>query len=126
MKARCGPWEMCLALTVVLPLGQGRALAGAKGTTLTVVDIATDDTDAMNLEDTEPSIAVNPINPDEIAVVTFSERWGPSAMAPVWKSSDGGTSWRKVFQIPMPRPGLSGPDDQRIAFDANGSLFGPQ
>jgi len=120
ISKRLASW---LALAAFLHPGPSLALAAANGATLTLVDIATDDTDPMNLDDSEPSIAVNPINPDEIAVVAFSERWSSSARAPVWKSSDGGASWRKVFQIPIPRAGLIGPDDQRIAFDANGSLF---
>jgi len=88
-----------------------------------IVDIATDALDPNNLADTEPSIAVNPANNREIAIVAFSENWGPNAMAPVWKSSDGGVTWRKVLQIPQPQAGLSGPGDQKIAFDATGRLF---
>jgi len=89
----------------------------------TLVDIANDATDPSNLADTEPSIAVNPLDPSKIAVVSFSENWGPNNMAPVWKSDDGGATWRKVFQIPQPAPGSSGPGDQKIAFDAAGKLY---
>jgi hypothetical protein len=72
---------------------------------------------------TEPSIAVNPRNPKQIAVVAFSGNWGPSSGAPVWKSDDGGTTWRKVLQLPQPAAGQSGPGDQKIAFDRNGNLY---
>jgi hypothetical protein len=68
-------------------------------------------------------MAVNPQNPNQIAVVTFSEGWGPTAGAPVWKSDDGGTSWRKVFQIPQPNAVSGGPGDQNIGYDGNGKLF---
>jgi CARDB protein len=88
-----------------------------------LVDIANDASDPFNLGDTEPSIAVNPTDPNKIAVVSFSENWGPDRMAPVWKSDDGGATWRKVFQIPQPAPGLGGPGDQKIAFDAAGRLY---
>jgi hypothetical protein len=99
-------------------------LAGpAEGLGATIVDVATDATDPSNLADTEPSIAVNPVDPMKIAIVSFSETWGPSAMAPVWKSDNGGASWRKVPQIPQPAPGSSGPGDQKIAFDATGKLY---
>jgi hypothetical protein len=92
-----------------------------------LVDIATDATDPLNLDDSEPSIAVNPANPMQIAVVTFSGNWGTGVMAPVWWSTDGGTTWTKLFQIPQPPAAavgaLSGPGDQKIAFDAAGNLF---
>src|SRR5690348_12440496 len=67
-----------------------------------LVDIASDQTDPDNLADAEPSIAVNPVDPSKLAVVTFSGFWLGSNSAPVWKSDDGGTTWRKVFQIPQP------------------------
>ena len=60
------------------------------GNSQTIKDIATNATDPSNLADTEPSIAVDPSNPLRIAVVSFSEPWGASVMAPVWKSTDRG------------------------------------
>jgi hypothetical protein len=99
---------------------------GATTTTATIVDIATDASDPLNLADTEPSIAVNPRDPNEIAVVSFSEPWSatdPSVMAPVWKSRDGGTTWQKIKQIPRPAADLDGPGDQKVIYDANGRLF---
>jgi len=86
-------------------------------------DIATDALDPSNLGDTEPSIAVNPRNTREIAVVAFSENWTPTAGAPVWKSGDRGRTWRKVFQIVSPATGQSGPNDQKIDFDDNGNIY---
>lgn len=91
--------------------------------TIPLVDIATDATDPQNLDDAEPSIAVNPANPLEIAVVAFSGNWDPEHAAPVWKSRDGGVSWSKVPQIPEPAPQLLGPGDQKIAFDSDGKLY---
>ena len=67
-----------------------------------VVDIATNATDPFNLSDTEPSIAINPVNPMEIVVVTFSEGWGPGQPAPIWRSTNGGTTWAKLFVLPQP------------------------
>ena len=86
-------------------------------------DIATDALDSLNLADTEPSIAVNPKNTKEIAIVSFSENWGVGTNAPVWKSSDRGNTWRKVTQIVQPGAGLGGPGDQKIDFDTAGRLF---
>src|SRR4051794_38629089 len=97
------------------------AAAGAgfyDATTAKILDIATDATDPQNLADTEPSIAVNPKNPKEIAIVSFSQPWDPndaSVMAPIWKSRDGGLTWKKIRQIPRPVAGREGPGDQKIA-----------
>jgi hypothetical protein len=88
---------------------------------LFIKDIATDALDPSNLADTEPSIAVNPLNRREIAIVTFSENWSTTAGAPVWKSSDRGRTWRKVFQVVQPGA-TGGPNDQKVDFDAEGRL----
>jgi hypothetical protein len=88
-----------------------------------IVNIAVDSTDPFNLSDTEPSIAVNPLNPQEIVVVSFSENWGPGVLAAVWRSLDGGNTWSKTFQLPEPATGFSGPRDQKLAFDSAGRLY---
>src|SRR5580692_7968408 len=90
---------------------------------LFVRDIATDALDPSNLADTEPSIAVNPEHPRHIAIVTFSENWSAAKGAPVWKSSDSGKTWTKVFQVVQPTPGEFGPGDQKLDFDANGRIY---
>jgi hypothetical protein len=86
-------------------------------------DIASDALDPNNLSDTEPSIAVNPQNSKDIAVVSFSENWNATTGAPVWKSSDRGVTWRKVFQVMQPAAGQWGPGDQKIDYDANGNIY---
>jgi hypothetical protein len=88
-----------------------------------LVDVATDATDPNSFSDTEPSIAVNPTNPLDIAVVTFAEPWGPGEKAPVWRSSDGGKTWRKERMLPQIDPGFGGPADQALTFSATGRLF---
>jgi hypothetical protein len=88
-----------------------------------LVDIATDSSDPGHFADTEPSIAVNPANPLDIAVVTFSEPWGPGEKAPVWRSSDGGRTWRKDRILPQIDPGFGGPADQQLVFSSSGKLF---
>jgi len=90
---------------------------------LFVHDIATDALDPSNLSDTEPSIAVNPEHPSHIAIVAFSENWSAATGSPVWKSSDSGKTWTKVFQLVQPNPGEFGPGDQKLDFDANGHIY---
>lgn len=53
--------------------------------------------------DTEPTIAINPLNPNEIVITAFSGGWGVNA--PLWHSTDAGVTWRKRFTIPPP-PGV--------------------
>lgn len=87
-------------------------------------DIATNATDPFDMDDSEPSIAVNPLNPLEIAIVTFSEQqWGMGLNAPVWKSIDGGLNWTKEFILPPPAASAFRPCDQKIQFDRNGNLI---
>lgn len=80
-------------------------------------------TDEMN--DGETSIAVNPVNPNEITITAFSGAWG--RRAPLWHSIDGGQTWTKLFTIPVP-PGVPGtggcPCDQTIEYGRGTQLFG--
>jgi hypothetical protein len=115
-----------LASATLLNSGSGAASPRAAmmaGCSATLVDIATDATDPSNNGDTEPSIAVNPVNPMEIAVVAFSGGWSATTMAPVWKSSDGGGTWRRVPQLPQPVASSTAPGDQKVAYDSAGRLF---
>lgn len=47
--------------------------------------------------DSEPSIAINPNDPDEIVILAFSGTSGGNA--PVWHSTDGGNTWSKLFTM---------------------------
>jgi hypothetical protein len=134
MKSDSTQLKLCLAVLAAVFVLTFSARLQAQ----VMIDIATDLTDPCNFADSEPSIAVNPLNSREIAVLTFSEGWGPSrnsrtelpckttqdeSPAPVWKSLDGGVTWRKEFIIPQSRDGQGGPVDQRVAFDAAGRLI---
>jgi hypothetical protein len=71
-------------------------------------------TDMSN--DGEPSIAINPLNTNEIVITAFSGIWNPNA--PLWHSLDGGSTWTKQFTIPPP-PGITTgncPCDQAVDF----------
>jgi hypothetical protein len=78
----------------------------------------------------EPSVAVNPLDPNQIVVTTFAYGVfidsGPGASkASVWYSTDGGADWTIRFPIPnSPAPGQGVPNDQTIAYDSNGVLHG--
>jgi hypothetical protein len=75
----------------------------------------------------EPSLAINPLNPKEIAIATFAYgNWvPPETNASIWYSTDGGADWGIRFPInAQPAPGQFVPDDQVIAYDQNGVLHG--
>jgi hypothetical protein len=76
----------------------------------------------------EPSIAVNPTDPTNIAIVSFNYPVFVGLPAVdgkdgVWYSTDGGADW--VIRFPVPTNPVSGegtPNDQKIAYDSAGNL----
>ncbi len=118
LRVRAGLFSWASATFLFAAMGSGSAWGQAR-----IVDIANNVNDPSNLDDSEPSIAVNPLNPMEIVIVTFSEPWGTGVSAPVWKSTDGGFTWHKVTQIGAPSATLAGPNDQKIGFDSAGRLY---
>jgi hypothetical protein len=72
----------------------------------------------------EPSVVVNPTNPQEIIISSFAYgSWISSSTAQLWHSTDGGNSWFVSFS--MPTPFLGGTffvDDQIFAYDNSGML----
>jgi hypothetical protein len=79
-------------------------------------------TDTFN--DGETSIAINPLNPQEIVITAFSGSWG--ANAPLWHSTDGGLTWTKQFTIPAPPgvPAAGCPCDQTVDYGGGDQLSG--
>jgi hypothetical protein len=90
-----------------------------------LVDIATNLTDPNNLVDAEPSIAINPTNPKQIAVVSFSGGWSQATglRGPVWMSTNGGASWTKDLVLVAPTAASTGSGDQAVVFSNTGQLF---
>ncbi|MCU1264036.1 MAG: hypothetical protein JWM21_354 [Acidobacteria bacterium] len=78
--------------------------------------------------DSEASIAVNPSNPNEIVLTTFSGSWTSSNQAPLWQSLDGGNLWTKQFSVPIPTGRASTatgcPCDQTVDFGPANTLTG--
>jgi hypothetical protein len=89
-------------------LGATRINLAGFPATLFIRDVIISNTDP-NLKNTnhasnsEPSIAVNPVHPQEIEILAFTAGWG--ANAPVWHSQNGGGIWTEESTIPNP-PGL--------------------
>jgi hypothetical protein len=78
-------------------------------------------------QDSEPSIAVNPQNPSQIAITAFTPPDPGLLNSPIYYSLDGGFTWHLNFDMPYGQnaTGLQFPGDQTIAFSADGNeLFG--
>ncbi|HKR63625.1 MAG TPA: sialidase family protein [Thermoanaerobaculia bacterium] len=90
-----------------------------------IVDIANNATDPNNLVDAEPSIAVNPLNNNQIAVVSFSGGWSTATglRGPVWRSNDGGATWTKQLQLVAPSAASTGSGDQNVVWTKSGVLL---
>lgn len=98
--------ELLLIGSLVLSSGCKKASLVAEAShessqTIQLVDIATDATDPYDSSDTEPSIAVNPTNPNEISVVAFSGAWGDGGRET--EVSTGVTCRRYLHQHPVGR-----------------------
>ncbi|WP_137816965.1 Ig-like domain-containing protein, partial [Gandjariella thermophila] len=74
----------------------------------------------------EPSIAVNPANPNQIVITRFNNKWNSGA-ADLLYSTDAGHTWTEENTIPTP-PGIGGtalcPCDQTVDYGRDGTLYG--
>ncbi|MGH9472156.1 MAG: hypothetical protein ACRD1M_05390 [Terriglobales bacterium] len=55
----------------------------------------------MGLEDTQAigRIAIDPVNPDVVYVAALGHLWGPNAQRGLFKTTDGGRTWKKALFI---------------------------
>ena len=71
----------------------------------------------------EPSAAVNPLNPSQIVVSSFSFGTSSTSIgANIFYSTTGGTSWTSQFSVPAPGAGITTPRDWNFAYDSTGLL----
>lgn len=76
-------------------------------------------------DDAECGIAIDPRNPNRIAVSSFSGySTGHNGRAPIFYSTDGGGTWTKYYNLIQPPPGHPVPNDQTFDFGRSGALFG--
>ena len=92
-----------------------------------VVNIVPNARSSEAVQDSEPSIAVNPQNPSQIVVTAFTPADPGLVSSPLYYSLDGGFTWHLNFDVPYGSTltGTQMPGDLSIAFSADGSeLFG--
>jgi hypothetical protein len=72
-------------------------------------------------QDSEPNIAVNPQNPNQIVGTAFTPAPTGGAYAPIYISTDGGNTW--ALRTVVPGNGFVGTSDISIAFGSTGGML---
>jgi hypothetical protein len=74
----------------------------------------------------EPFVAVNPLDPNDVLISSFSFSTATSSSgdANVFYSTNGGAFWTSRFSVPPPVSGVTIPGDWTFAYDSTGSLHG--
>jgi hypothetical protein len=86
---------------------------------ITVVNMVPQSLSGETNQDSEPNIAVNPANPLQIAGSAFTPSPMGGANAPIYVSTDGGTSW--TLNNIVPSAGGSGTGDITLKFAGTSS-----
>jgi hypothetical protein len=102
-----------MVASMILASAPAAALAQVSSyQTIRVVDAIVSNTDSSlnamdGFTDHESSIAINPQNPLEVVVLGFSDGFAMIPNHPLFRTTDGGVTWTKVFSVPEP-PGIPG------------------
>jgi hypothetical protein len=90
---------------------------------ITVVNITPQALSGETNQDSEPNIAVNPANPQQIAATAFTPDPMGGALAPIYVSTDGGATW--VLNSIVPSAGGIGTGDITTRFGGTSNrLYG--
>ena len=89
-------------------------LLPARAATVTVVDVIPASASFETWQDSEPSIAINPKHPEQMAISALTQNYASptSALAPIFVSSDSGQTWMANAVL----PGGSWTADVTLAF----------
>src|SRR6267142_6935614 len=90
---------------------------------ITVVNIVPNALSGESNQDSEPNIAVNPANPNEIAISAFTPDPMGGANGPIFVSTDGGGSWALNAIIPSQTGSTTGTGDITPRFGSAGNRF---
>jgi hypothetical protein len=74
-------------------------------------------------QDSEPTIAVNPSNPLQIAASAFTPDPGGGNLAPIYVSTDGGNTWVLNSIVPSDAASGSATADITVAFSASNNVL---
>ncbi len=74
-------------------------------------------------QDSEPTLAVNPVNPLQIAASAFTPDPGGGNLAPIYVSTDGGNTWLLNSIVPSDAASGSMTADITVAFSSSNSVL---
>ena len=89
---------------------------------ITVVDIIPQSLSGETNPDSEPNLAVNPANPQQIAASAFTPNPAGSGDAPIFVSTDGGNTWS--LQVIVPSDSMTADITLRFASSSNNLYAG--
>jgi hypothetical protein len=87
--------------------------------TFTVVNIIPRSLSGETNQDSEPNLAVNPTNPQQLVASAFTPNPAGSGDAPIYVSTDGGNTW--TLQAIVPSDQMTA--DITVRFGGNGNLY---
>ena len=94
----------------------------APAATVLVVNMIPKSLSGEEHQDSEPTIAVNPSDPSQIAGSAFTPDPGGGPRAPIYVSTDGGRTWRLNSIVPGNDPG-SGTNDITLHFGGTSNVL---
>jgi hypothetical protein len=111
-------------------LGDVVQVSGASGLTGCTAGASEDFAEAYDNAEVEPQVAVNPTDPDEMVGVAQQDRWpdGGARGLTSWMSTDGGSSWSKLPDVPWAAC-QGGPErfgrvtDPWVSYDRAGNIY---
>ena len=106
-------FRLLSGVSVVAVIGLLSAAPAVRATTIQVVDIIPNSQSAETGQNSEPSLAVNPLNPNQMISSAFSSTFvGNAVSTPYWVTTNGGTTWSSFGSL------LS--DDKSLAWRQDG------
>ena len=89
---------------------------------LVVVNMIPNDRSGEQNQDSEPNITVDPLNPQRIAGSAFTPNLAMNPNAPIYVSTNGGSTWSLASIVPSQDPDV-GTGDITLKLASTGTLY---
>lgn len=117
------PTQGARSLALRSPAGRRTKQKGAAATGALIVNMIPKSLSSETNQDSEPTLAVNPVNPLEIAASAFTPDPGGGNLAPIYISTDGGNTWVLNSIVPSDSAAGSMTADITVAFGGSSSVL---